>query len=105
MTSPHPTLTPRQAYHEARAKEQAAHKYTTEGVHAVCSCGTVSTTEAIGQHIEELAEAAGVGARDNAIRKAAAEYDAIERRKKADADRRMEEARLVVEKEDRERFR
>lgn len=90
-----PPLTPRQAYDQARSLEMTKHKYTTEGIHAVCSCTYVGTTESIAGHVEGLAEAAGVGARDREVARIAKEYEENEqakrRRKEADLARAREE--------------
>lgn len=94
MTSPAP-LTPRQAYDKARAEVQKQHHYTTEGIHAICSCGQVGTVESIGDHIEPLAEKAGNLAKDVEVSRRALEYEAAEEARKArehaDAIRRSEE--------------
>lgn len=88
-------LTPRQAYDKARAEVQKQHRYTTEGIHAVCSCGEVGTTESIGDHIEKLADKAGHAAKDAEVERRAKEHEAAEEahkaREHADAVRRSDE--------------
>lgn len=91
---------PRQAYDRARAIEQKNHIYTTEGIHVVCSCTYVGTTETIAKHIEDMAEAAGVGAREKVIAKRVAEHEAAEAaRKKAEAAA-LAEARKQIAAQD-----
>lgn len=100
MSIVHPT--PRQAYDKARADVQQMHRYTTEGIHAVCSCGEVGTITSIGGHIEKLAEAAGRAAKDKEVARRAAEYEAAEvaRKKQEAAEIAARLARLQIAEED-----
>lgn len=77
MSQP-PPPTPRQAYDTARAGVMSQHRYTTEGIHAVCSCGVVGTVDSIGQHIESQAEDAGREAREKEVARRVAEHEAAE---------------------------
>lgn len=88
--SQNPPPTPKQAYDKARALEQSKHQYTTEGIHVVCACSYVGTTETIGQHVEGYAEASGVAARDAAVARLAKEYE-----EKEEAKRRRQAADLA----------
>ncbi len=94
-------LTPKQAYDKARALEQAKHKYTTEGIHVICACGYIGTTETIGQHVEDYAETVGMQAREKEVARAIAEHEAQEaaKQRRVAAD---QSARLAILEKARE---
>lgn len=93
--------TPRQAYNRARAIEQKNHTYTTEGIHVVCSCGYVGTTETIAGHVEEYAETAGAHARDKVVAKLAAQHKAAEEQKKRAEAAALVKARAELEAQEK----